>query len=561
MDNFRLVLILALAFVSFLLWQAWQEDYGPEPRQAAAPATQQGTPGADAANDVPQAPAEAPPAGDVPDVALPTTPQDTPGAAPAPGSVLESAGRIQVETDLLRLSIDLRGGDLREADLLQYPVSLDQPDEPVRLLDDSARRIFVAQSGLLSRGAAPTHHAVYEAERQRYTLGPADTQLEVPLTWREGDLEVRKIYTFRRDSYVIDVRYEVRNAGAEPWTGSLYSQLQRTPPLDSESPRFIYTYTGAVLHGPEHRYDKVDFGDMEKSALERRAENGWAAMIQHYFAGALLPPAEATNTYYTKALPGQRYVVGVVLPAARIAPGGMGDLSMRLYVGPKEQERLAAAAPDLDLIVDYGWLYFLAKPLFWLLDVIHDFVGNWGWAIVILTLLIKLAFFHLSATSYRSMARMRKLQPRLMALKERYGDDKQRMNQAMMDLYKEEKVNPLGGCLPILVQIPVFIALYWVLLESVELRQSGFIFWIKDLSTYDPYFVLPLLMGASMFLQTKLNPAPMDPIQQKIMLILPVVFTVFFLFFPAGLVLYWLVNNTLSILQQWVITRKIVAEK
>jgi YidC/Oxa1 family membrane protein insertase len=319
-----------------------------------------------------------------------------------------------------------------------------------------------------------------------------------------------------------------------------------------------YTYTGGVLSQPEKPYDKIDFGDMADRALDESVQGGWAAMIQHYFAAAVVPAAEEVNYYYSIALADARYVLGVMTPQQVTPAGATTTYAMQLYVGPKDQQRMEKLAPYLDRTVDYGWLWFIAMPLFWVLKWIHGVLGNWGFSIIALTILIKLAFFQLSAASYKSMARMRKLQPRITQLRERYASDKARMNQAMMELYKTEKINPLGGCLPILVQIPVFISLYWVLLESVELRQAPFLLWIQDLSEHDPLFVLPLLMGASMFVQQKLNPAPPDPIQAKVMMMLPIVFTFLFLFFPSGLVLYWLVNNLLSIAQQWVITRKIV---
>ena len=385
--------------------------------------------------------------------------------------------------------------------------------------------------------------------------------VDVPLRWRSDDgVEVVRTYRFKRDDYVVDVRVDVANRSEHSWQIAPYGQFQRVEP---ESPGGIfrtYTYTGGILSGPEKPYEKIDFSDMASQDVDRDVLGGWVAMIQHYFAAAWIPGSEDTNHYYTKSLANGRYVIGVVGPVAVVPPGDTGTFTLSLYVGPKIQERMQDVAPHLERTVDYGWLWLIAEPLFWLLSWIHGFVGNWGWAIIILTILIKLAFFQLSATSYKSMARMRKLQPRITALRERYAADKQRMNQAMMELYRQEKINPLGGCLPILVQIPVFIALYWVLLESVELRQAAFIGWLDDLSLHDPYFVLPIAMGVTMLIQQKLNPTPPDPMQAKIMMALPFVFTFFFLFFPSGLVLYWFVNNVLSIIQQWVITKKIVGE-
>ncbi len=544
MDNLRLILFAALAFVLFLMWQAWQEDYGPKrppvspPPQAEAPA---------AVQDLPSAPAESP---------APET-QDTP-AALVTATTFQTGERIRVRTDALDVEIDTIGGDLRRLYLRNYPVSLEQSAQPFPLLQDSGNPIFIGQSGLISSAAAPTHHSRFAAAKHDYELAEGADELTVPLVWQGPQgITVHKTFTFRRNSHVVDVAFRIENAGQEPWTARMYGQLQRTPPGEGEGSRFIYTYTGAVIHSEANRYEKIDFDDMRQSPVSRDEQGGWVAMIQHYFAAAWIPNQQAVNHFFAKGLDNGRYAAGVVTPSISVPVGGTGLTQLALYAGPKEQSRLEQAAPGLQLTVDYGYLTILSEPLFWLLEHIYRFVGNWGWAIVILTILIKLAFFHLSATSYKSMANMRRLTPRLQALKERYGDDRARLNQAMMELYKKEKINPLGGCLPILVQIPVFIALYWVLLESVELRHAPFILWIDDLSTYDPYFVLPLLMGASMFIQQKLNPAPMDPIQQKIMMLLPVIFTVFFLFFPSGLVLYWFVNNALSIAQQWVITRRI----
>jgi YidC/Oxa1 family membrane protein insertase len=356
---------------------------------------------------------------------------------------------------------------------------------------------------------------------------------------------------------LVDIEHVLNNRSMSMWSGRQYRQLQRNQAIEAGQSKFIYTYMGGVIYSPEEKYEKIKFEDMQKQDLVRTITDGWVAMLQHYFLGALIPDTGSVEHYYTKALDNARYVIGMVAPARTIAAGDSDVFSTRLYLGPKLQDEMKLVAPGLELTVDYGLLTVLAQPLFWLLKAIHKVIGNWGWSIVLLTLLIKLAFYKLSETSYRSMANMRKLAPRLQSLKERFGDDRQKLNQAMMELYKTEKINPLGGCLPIVVQIPVFIALYWMLLESVELRQAPFILWIQDMSSPDPFYVLPLLMGATMLIQQKLNPAPMDPIQAKVMMALPIVFTVFFAFFPSGLVLYWVVNNTLSIAQQWVITRRI----
>lgn len=449
--------------------------------------------------------------------------------------------------------------------MTQYPVSVDQPDNPFLLMNDAGADLFFVQNGLLgTEGVLPNHKTVYRVEGPAYTLRDNEDQLEVPLYWMsESGVEYRKVYTFYRDSYLVDVRFEVKNSADNAWNGYLYSQFVRTQVAEEGGFGFIGrlpSYKGGAIYTPDEKYEKIDFGDMFDADLARQTESGWVAMLQHYFVGALLPQEPGRYEFYSSVsrLPeGPRYNIGYkTLQPTSIPAGAEGVLKHQIYVGPKEQHRLRDPAEGLVLTVDYGWLTPVAAPLFWLLDRIHQVVGNWGWSIILLTVLVKLVFFPLSAASYKSMAKMKKLQPRLKTLKERYGDDKQKFQQAMMEIYKEEKINPLGGCLPILIQIPVFIALYWVLLESVELRQAPFALWINDLSIKDPYFVLPILMGASMFAQQLLNPAPMDAMQKNIMMALPVVFTVFFLWFPAGLVLYWLVNNVLSIAQQWAITRK-----
>ncbi len=552
-EQIRLILIVALCVVSYLLWDAWQRDYGPRP---PPPATTTG----------PASPDAAPGGTASPGVDVPRAPQAAAGAAtPSPAAeVGESARgrRVRVTTDVLAVDIDTLGGTIAGVDLLSYPVSNDTPDESFRLLDDTRPgSYFVAQSGLTGAPSAPNHHTRFESDADTYELADGMESVDVPLRWRSGDgVEVVRTYRFRRDDYVVEVRVDVANASEEPWHVAPYGQLQRGEPESSGGIFRTYTYTGGILSGPEKPYEKVDFSDMASQDVDRDVVGGWVAMIQHYFAAAWIPGPEDTNHYYSRSLPNGRFAIGVVGPGAIVPPGGAGAFSLALYVGPKIQDRMQDVAPHLERTVDYGWLWLIAEPLFWLLSWIHGFVGNWGWAIILLTVLIKLAFFQLSATSYKSMARMRKLQPRITALRERHAADKQRMNQAMMDLYRQEKINPLGGCLPILVQIPVFIALYWVLLESVELRQASFIGWLDDLSLHDPYFVLPVLMGVTMLIQQKLNPTPPDPMQAKIMMALPFVFTFFFLFFPSGLVLYWFVNNVLSIIQQWVITKKIVGE-
>ncbi len=549
MDNPRVLLFIALSFLFLLIWQAWVDDYGPKPVPEQA-ATDQ----AQAENAT--ALAKQPTGDDLPSVEAPSVQQ---GAAPVS---MAQGQRVRVDTGVLQVEIDTQGGDVRIVDLPVYPKTTKPDSLPFQLLTDRDNKLFIAQAGLRSTGdEEPNHYATFKAEKTQYSLGVGEDTLEVPLYWTSADgVKVTKLFRFHRDSYAIDVEFLIDNQSDQTWSARAYRQLQQTEADDGGGSIFIaHTYTGGVIYSPEDKYQKISFGDMRGTDLKREFSNGWAAMIEHYFLAAWIPEASVTASYYSRALKDGRYVLGFVGGSTRVEPGAQANLAARLYAGPKLQNELDAIAPGLALTVDYGMLTFISQPLFWLLDKIHSLVNNWGWAIIILTMLIKLVFFKLSETSYKSMANMRKLAPRLKSLKERYGDDKQRLNQAMMEMYKTEKINPLGGCLPVLVQIPVFIALYWVLLESVELRQAPFMLWLKDLSSADPYFVLPLIMGATMFIQQKLNPAPLDPIQAKVMMMLPIVFTVFFAFFPSGLVLYWVVNNTLSIAQQWVITRRVEA--
>ncbi|RMG31757.1 MAG: membrane protein insertase YidC [Gammaproteobacteria bacterium] len=553
MANLRYLLLAALALVALLLWQAWQQDYGrtPTPATTAGPRSQ-----AAASERGPAAPAAG---GDVP-AGTPST-ASPPPERPVPRAAVphRKTPAVEVVTDLYRLEIDLEGGTLRRAELLRYPVSLETPQVPVRLLGDTPPDVFLAQSGLRSIGTEATHHVRFTAEQRRYTLAPGRDRLRVALHWTSPEgVEVTKRYTFHRGLYVIDLEQEVHNGGDRPWVGRQYCQLERSDVTKFKKHNLgIYTYTGGAIYSPEDKFQKLSFDDLAESPLSRDVRDGWVAFIQHYFLAAWIPDRGETDHYYSKGLGRNLYVLGLIGPQVEVPPGGRAVFHGRLFVGPKLQHQLARIAEGLDLTVDYGYLTILAKPIFWLLEKIHAVVGNWGWSIVILTLLIKLLFFKPSEMSYRSMAQMRRVAPRLKALQERYADDKQKLQQAMMELYRKEKINPLGGCLPVLIQIPVFIALYWVLLESVELRQSPWILWIRDLSTRDPYFVLPILYGLSMFVQQRLNPQPMDPVQQKMFMVMPFALTVMFAFFPSGLVLYWITNNLLSILQQWWITRRV----
>ena len=559
MDNQRLILFIALSFVSLMLFQAWQEDYGQDAAQQTSPAAVSQT-----QSEVP-APIGASSSAGGDEVPIAPAPQQATGpAVSGVDNKIEGQQRITVRTDLLSVELDTLGGDIRVVDLLAFPVDLKQPDIPFRLMSDTGAQLFVTQTGFAvnaaSKGMAPDHTSLYQASNSHFALQEGEDTLTVELSWQsDNGISVTKQYLFHRGRYDIELKYIVENNSTQPWSGSFYRQMQRTQFGEDTSMMFIQTYMGGVIYTPEEKYEKVDFSDMQDSnLLLQNVQDGWVSMMQHYFLGAWIPASGSENTFYTRYLSkNYRYLLGMQSSLVEIAPGSREEFTSTYYIGPKDQITLETLAPGLELTVDYGVLTVIAKPLFWLMNQLHGIFGNWGWSIIFLTLIVKLVFYKLSETSYRSMANMRRLQPRLKALKERHGDDRQAMNKAMMEIYKKEKINPLGGCLPIVVQIPVFIALYWVLLESVELRQAPFILWIDDLSASDPYFVLPLLMGASMFIQQKLNPQPLDPMQAKIMMLLPVMFTVFFLFFPAGLVLYWVVNNSLSIAQQWVITKRI----
>jgi YidC/Oxa1 family membrane protein insertase len=561
MEQQRLFLTVGLFFLLYLAYDAWQLEFGPQP----APVVQTANNG----TAIPSPSSNVPMGADTSARPQSSNSSSVPSAASAPvAKAIKQAQRINVETNVLRLEIDSRGGDVRIVDLVKYPKSSKDDTEAFRLMSDAAKDLFIAQSGFAGKRdlkdgtiiAAPNHNTIYKVEKSSYKLADGQDALKVNLFWNSPDnVLFVKTYEFKRDSYQINVSHRIENHNNRMWRGNLYQQLQRKDFEDENQSSFIYTYTGGVIYSTEDKYQKIDFSDMADEDLKRDIKNGWAAIIQHYFLGAWVPPVDSTQSYFTRDLNESRYSIGMKAKnETQVAGGTSTVLNNILYVGPKIQQELEKIAPGLELTVDYGVLTFIAKPIFWLLTKIHNFVSNWGWAIILLTMLIKLVFYKLSEASYKSMANMRKIQPRLLALKERFGDDRQKMNQAMMKMYKEEKINPLGGCLPILVQIPVFISLYWVLLESVELRQADWIFWFTDLSAKDPYFVLPLLMGITMFIQQKLNPAPLDPMQAKIMGALPIVFTIFFAFFPSGLVLYWVVNNTLSIAQQWYITRIVI---
>ena len=545
METARFLLLISLGLVLTMIWQAWTEDYGYSDEQSV---TRSSLDGAEKSN-------------------APTTETTTPPLAIEQNTITEeeehhkeagSGEKINVTTDVLDIVINTMGGTIEYVALKKYPISKKNTDNKVVLLRKKEQDDFyLIQGGVLSKANKITPDTVFSADNKSYVLGNNES-ISVPLYHAsEEGVSTTKIVTFYKGQYVADVTYKIENQSQETWAGRVYAEIVRTKQKERES-RFIYTYTGAVVSTPEQRYEKINFDDIEDDDLKINAVNGWVAMLQHYFLTAVIPDKkEEAYTYYTRKGSDRGYIIGAATPTKEIIAGNKETLSHRVYFGPKDQKEIEKIAEGLSLTVDYGIFWFIAKPLYWLLDYIHSFINNWGWSIVLVTVILKLLFYKLSAAGYRSMANMRRVQPRLVAIKERYQDDRAQLNKAMMDIYKKEKINPLGGCFPILVQIPVFISLYWVLLESVELRQADFVLWINDLSVADPFFVLPLIMGITMFVQQKLNPAPMDPVQAKVMSVLPVVFTIFFAFFPAGLVLYWVANNILSIAQQWAITRNI----
>ena len=537
MDIKRVVLYAALALVSYSLWTNWQIDY-PTVSEASK---QQNT------------------------AVFPTTenrllPAVVENKPISPVESVRSTELIHVKTDVLDLSIDLQHGDIVQAQLFDYPQSVTEKNKPFVLLQNNPGERYVADSSLfvVNDNQVKSVDVAFNSDKKEYILSPNEDKLTVSLTGQTPEgLSVKKEFIFNKGNYLIDVRYVIENDSTSPWKGYMNTQLLRSSPKEDKSSMFhVGSYTGASYAKPgQSKYKKVSFGDMSKANLDVASEGGWIAMQQHYFLTAWVPSVEAKNTFYTRAVDGT-YTIGAVSQPINLAPAQTDTVSSRLYLGPEVTSTLKEIAPGLDLTVDYGWLWFISALLFSVMKAIYSVLGNWGWSIVLVTVLIKLAFYKLSATSYKSMAGMRKLQPKLLALRERYGDDKAKISQATMEMYRQEKVNPLGGCLPIIVQIPVFIALYWVLLESVELRQAPFMLWIADLAAADPFHVLPIIMGGTMLIQQKLNPAPPDPMQAKIMMFLPILFTGLFWNFPAGLVLYWIVNNSLSILQQWYITRK-----
>ena len=536
MESQRSFLIIGLALVSFLLWQSWQKDYGPQPvvpvEQQQTQETSQGVPSfnENGSEDVPSS-------------------DSVPAAQPI--AAAQSSNRIiEVKTDTLDLRIDLLGGDVVSADLLKFPVEQGS-DIPYSLLR-SGNGLYVAQSGLIGAqgpDASSSGRPVYNAQSDYYEM-TGDT-LVIPLTWKNNQgLSVTKTFTFTKGQYDVNVSYSVENGTGSAATVQPYAQLKQVMEFEGDSNMFMPTYRGAAYSTEDDRYQKYSFDEIEDDNLRETTKAGWVGMLEHYFVSAWVPSQEQTNTLYSRNLKNQYAVIGVLSPSESVAPGETKTLASTLYMGPKDQESLAKIARGLDLTVDYGILFWISQPLFALLTFLHSLVNNWGVAIILITIVVKGAMYWLTKKQYESMARMRNLAPKMQQLKDRFGDDRQKMSQAMMELYRKEKVNPMGGCLPLLLQMPIFLALYWVLMESVELRHADFVLWITDLSTKDPYFVLPILTGASMYLLQKLQPTTItDPMQQKIMQWMPVAMSVFFLWFPAGLVLYWLVSNVITLVQ------------
>jgi len=539
MDNQRLIFFVILSFSILLLWDSWQKEQQPAKPVQKAPST------TSVRSDA-----------QTPQLSQASIPSGTVVAEGKPENLL-SGNRIKIQTDVYKAEIDTIGGDLRSLALLKHHEA-DDKTKPFVLYEDKGPRINIAQSGLIGDGL-PNHKQVYTSQASAYSIGETDKQLQVRLSWSDAaGISVNKIFTFYRSSYLIDITYEISNLSGNRITPHAYYQWLRDGQAPIGDPKFVTTYTGPAIYTDKEKFQKVDFSDIDKGKEKypKQSSDGWVAMLQHYFFSAWLPAENVQREFYAKKI-GNLYAAGVIIPVGIVEPGAKSSTKMVLYAGPQEQDNISTLAPGLDLVVDYGMLTVIAVPLFWIVQLIFKFVQNWGIAIILLTILIKLAFYPLSAKSYRSMAAMRIVSPKLQKLKEQFGDDRQRLHQAMMELYKTEKINPLGGCLPVVVQMPVFIALYWVLLYSVEMRQAPFMAWIQDLSAPDPYYILPIIMGITMLVQTKLNPTPPDPIQAKVMMMMPIIFSVFFFFFPAGLVLYWVVNNVLSIAQQWQITRTI----
>ena len=565
MENQRFFLYIALAFLLYIIWLTWQQEQAPAPVAQQDSILQQNDEidtGTVDENNYENS-------DDLPDALDASQTNNVATNIANEFAIQNKSEKVHVRTDVLDVIIDSRGGDIRQIDLPTYPVSLQKKDQAFRLMF-SENNTYIAQSGLRHdkingqaiSGVAPTHHEIYRAEQTEYLLNDGSDELEVKLLWSgKNGITVEKIFTFYRNSFVFDVKHRLINQGNTSWVGRQYQQLRHSPISEERSWLRLPTYTGTAYF--DGAYHKHKFSDVEDEPINMQVDGGWVAVLQHYFVSAWIPEKEEQNRFYSKVVKAageDQLLIGMLSNAQTVESNSTAEFNRRLYAGPKIQGEMKEIAKGLDLSVDYGMFSIISKPLFWLLQWFHNLVGNWGLAIILVTVVVKLIFYKLSETSYKSMARMRKLQPRIKALQERFADDKQKLGQATWELYRKEKVNPAKGCLPILIQMPVFLALYWVLIESVELRQAPFMLWIHDLSLRDPIFVLPFLMGISMFVQFKLNPAPPDPMQAKIFAMMPIMMTIFMAFFPAGLVLYWLVNNILSIIQQYVITKRIEKE-
>lgn len=570
MVNQRVILWIAFAALLFLNFQTWMHDYPPPASVPAAPATAPSTVGGSLAESVPTIAAPAAPA-----TGNAQTSSSTPVPAAATGTGTPSAGAspavapapsapiLHVRTDVLDMDISLAGGELVRSDLPTYPLHKDNPKVPVRLFDNSsADTLYVLQSGLAGSGTdAPDHKVLWQAPATDWVLARGAGELRVPLTWTDGHgLTVIKTFVFRRGSYAIDLVYDVHNASNTPRSLAPYLQILRhwVHPSRSYFNVETYSFMGPAIYDG-HKYRRLNVEKAEDASYAESVTNGWLASMQHHFVSAIIPQPDQPYQYRLQ-VEGNDYLLGATGPTLTVAPGGSAQFREKLFTGPKLQSQLAATGPELDRTADYGSLTIIARPLFKTLKWVHSLVGNWGWSIIIVTALIKLLFYPLSQASGRSMAKMRAVAPRMKQIQETYKDDREKLGRAMMELYKREKVNPVAGCLPMLVQIPFFISFYWVLLESVEMRQAPFMFWVNDLSSRDPYFVLPILMGAAMFAQFKLNPPPPDPMQAKVMQFMPLVMTATMAWFPAGLTLYWITNTVLSIAQQWRINKIVEQE-
>jgi len=552
MDPVRLLLISTTAVLSLMLlieWNQYSDEYQKQQSELyTAAITEPGV----STNESVAAPVSQGINDGIPSVNQETNPLSV---------LLDDSETFNLSTDALDLVVSADGGDVVSASLPKFPVRLDTPDQPFRLLENNNLRRYVAQSGLIGPDGIDA-----SGNRARYAsqgvTNNGDGSHTLTLAWTGNDslgMQVYKRFTAHDDRYDVDVSFDIRNGGSSVASVTSFAQLKRdnTQAPDGNTGFGVSPYLGAALTQPDERYTKLSFSDLNDEPFSKRLPAGWVAILQHYFVSAWIPSQQTSHDYFASQLSNGDNVIGYKNQNVDIAPGSAATITQTLYVGPKDQVALAALAENLDLVIDYGWLWWLAQPLFWLLTLIQQFVINWGLAIIALTIVIKLIFFRLSAASYKSMAKMRTVQPKIQSIRDQYADDKAKQQQAMMELWKKEKINPMGGCLPMLIQMPVFIALYWVLLESVELRHAPFILWIEDLSAMDPYFVLPILMGISMWLMQRLNPAPPDPMQAKIMMYMPIAFTFLMMWFPAGLVLYWLCNNLLSFAQQYVVTRQI----